>query len=216
MNRTKTLQLMMFVAALITSAGCGDEAPQSACEASCQRADSCPNLSAESDCVSACESLVEEAQKLGGTCPGAIDEVIACHTGLSCAELTNRVVGGFYNDECVAVEQAALRCEPGEAIVPSQSPDELPVDELTLACEATCSSIDSCPTTRAESNCVQICVSGYSDADNGTAACRSAIIDTLNCQAAMTCGEIDRRVRRLRMDDSCRSADEQAGAICFG
>ncbi len=210
MIRTKPLQIVFVAGALLTSVGCGDDAAGSACEERCARADSCPNLVADSDCVSICEDAVEQAQALGGTCPGAIDAVIACQTSLSCTELTARVVSSFYDDECVAVEQAAQRCVPGEPFTPDPS-----TDELTLACEAVCEAIDSCPTTRAEPNCLQICVDGYGAAENGTMACSGAIIDTLNCQAAMSCEEIENRVRGLSAADRCRGADDRAAAACL-
>lgn len=216
MSRNETLQFVLCAVAILTSVGCGDAAAGSACEERCQRADSCPNLVADSDCVSVCEEVVEQAQALGGTCPGAIDDVVACHTGLSCSELTARVTSSFYDDECVALEQAAQRCQPGDPVDTGSSPDPEPVDELTLACDAACTAIDACPTTRAEVDCLQICVDGYGAAGNGSAACRAAIIDTVNCQAGMTCQEIENRVRGLSSYDTCRAADDRAAALCVG
>ena len=60
------------------------------CARLCERADSCQNVEAQDNCVSVCEEAVEAASSLGGTCPGAVDEMIACQTQLSCGELLAR------------------------------------------------------------------------------------------------------------------------------
>jgi hypothetical protein len=212
MTRKKTVRLAIYLGTLLAAVGCGDASPDavaSQCEQVCQHADSCANLYAESDCVSTCELALEEADSLGGTCPGALDKVIACQTRLTCSELTSRAVGGYYNDDCVAVEQAATGCVPGDPVEP-----EAPADELTLACESACRAIDDCPRTAAEYDCVDICVTGYGSADNGDEACSGAIVDTLTCQAAMSCTEIENRVLGRTSYDSCRDADQTAVTIC--
>jgi hypothetical protein len=213
MIQNHTLTTVLALGALVGAAGCGDASASDSvggkCAQMCQHGDSCPYLYAERDCVSECETAVEEAALLGGTCPGAIDEVIACHTQLTCDELTRRATGGFYNDECVMREQAAAQCIPGDAVEPDPN-----ADELTLACEAVCNAIDDCPRTLAEPDCLEVCVSGYRRADNGMASCTAAIVDTLNCQAAMSCSEIENRVRGGAPNDSCLEADRTAEASC--
>ncbi|MBW2403185.1 MAG: hypothetical protein JRF42_05110 [Deltaproteobacteria bacterium] len=212
MIRNNTVRFVVCLGALFAAVGCGDassDAIGSKCEQMCQHGDSCPNLYAESDCVSTCVRAVEEADLLGGTCPDAIDNVVGCHTALTCDELTRRAVGSYYDDACVAVEQAATRCVPGDPVEP-----EPPADELTFACEAVCTAIDDCPTTFAEPDCVEICVNGYRSAENGSEACTGAIVDTLTCQAAMTCSEIENRVLGRTTDDSCRDADRRAEELC--
>lgn len=209
------VRMTLCALALLSSIGCGDSSPASSCEALCQRADSCPNLYAEKDCVSVCEESVKQAQALGGTCPGAIDDVIACQTGLSCSELSVRAVSSFYDDECVAVEQAAVKCEPGDPVGSDPSANQPPDDELALACSGLCDALDACPRTRAESNCLQICVEGYRSAQNGSEACSTAVVDTLNCQSAMSCEEIENRVLGRSVDDACRASDQRAISACL-
>lgn len=216
MIRKNTIRFVVCLCASLAAAGCGDpssddfgsssNAIRSECEQMCQHGDSCPNLYAESDCVSVCEEAVEDAELLGGTCPSALDEVIACHTRLSCDELTRRAVGSYYNDDCVAKEEAAKRCEPGDPSPPN--------DELALACEALCNAIDDCPSTFAERDCAEICVEGFDRVDNSLADCSNAIIDTLTCQAGMSCAEIEARVLGRGTADSCDGADSRAEAIC--
>lgn len=212
MIRIHTIRFVVCLGALFAAVGCGDASSGeigSKCEQMCQHGDSCPNLYAESDCVSTCELAAEEADLLGGTCPRAMDEMIECHTRLTCDELTSRAIGSYYNDDCVAKEQAAKRCIPGDSVEP-----ETPADELTLACDAVCNAIDDCPSTLAEPDCVEICINGYRSAENGAAACSGAIVDTLTCQAAMTCAEIGNRVLGNLTDDSCREADRTAESLC--
>jgi hypothetical protein len=175
----------------------------------CQHGDSCPYIYAEADCVSECEAGVEEAKLLGGTCPEAIDELIDCHTRLTCEELTRRATGGYYNDDCVAKEQAVQQCIPGES-----TSSEVVEDELSLACAAICGAIDDCPTTFAEPNCVDVCLTGYRRAKNGSPSCTDAVIETINCQAAMNCEEIENRVLNRSSDDSCRDTDRLAEGAC--
>jgi hypothetical protein len=185
----------------------------------CAKADSCPNLYAESDCVSSCEVVVAEAAELGGTCPRAVDNMIACHKALSCTDLTQRAISNYHVDECTPTEQSVRSCEAGDPVAPgdggNQEDPELPPDELALACDALCQAIDSCPTTRAESDCLEVCVTSYGSVENGSSVCRGALIDTLNCQAAMTCGEIENRVRGYDAFDSCREADDHAAEVCL-
>jgi hypothetical protein len=87
-------------------------------------------------------------------------------------------------------------------------------DELSLACEAVCGAIDDCARTEAASNCVQVCIADYGRAKNGASECGNAIVDTLTCQAAMSCTEIENRVLERQTDDSCRDADRRLERVC--
>ena len=215
MNCTQIALVPLCLIALAGAvAGCGDASADggsaSKCEQMCQHGDSCPNLYAPSDCAAECEAAVAEAKTRGGSCPGTLDAVIACHTQLSCGELQTRALSRFYDDECVAKERAAALCIPGEPIG-----DEPEDDELTLACAAVCDAVNDCPRAQAEPTCVDICVADWRRAQNGAESCNGAIIDSLSCQAAMSCAEIENRILGRDYNDSCRVADNAAQNICF-
>ena len=211
MNCTQIALVPLCLIALAGAvAGCGDASADggsaSKCEQMCQHGDSCPNLYAPSDCVSSCEAAVADAELLGGTCPGALDVAIRCQLNLTCNELMTRATRNSYNDQCVARELAAVQCIPAGP--------EPASDELLLACEAVCGAIDDCSRTEATSTCVQVCVADYGRAENGASDCSDAIVDTLTCQAAMTCTEIENRVLGRHADDSCRDADRGLETAC--
>jgi len=205
-----TIRLVLCLAAFLAAVGCGDASPDGAigskCQQMCQHGDKCPNLYAPSDCVSTCEAAVADAELLGGTCPGALEVAIGCQLNLSCDELMRRAISSSYTDQCVAREQAVLQCIPGDP--------EPAGEELSLACEAVCHAVDDCPRTEATANCVQVCVADYGRAEDGAADCSGAIVNTLTCQAAMTCAEIENRVLGRPSDDSCRNADRSMQSTC--
>lgn len=219
MIRTNTIGFVVCLGAILVAIGCGDASSDgtigSKCEQMCQHGDSCPNLYAENDCVSSCEAAVKEAALLGGTCPSTIDEVLACQMRLTCDELTRRAVGGYYNDDCVAKDEAATQCVSGDPVEPGASDQPGSTDELALACEAVCDAVDHCPSLFAEPDCVQICVDGFRAAENGSDSCAEAIVNTVTCQAAMTCEELSNRVNGRGIHDSCREADRFAEQRCF-
>jgi len=210
MIRNHSIRFVLCLGACFAATGCGDASPDggigSKCQQMCQHGDDCPNLYAPSDCVSNCEAAVADAELVGGTCPGALDVAIGCQLNLSCEELMRRAISSSYDDQCVAKEQAVLQCTPGEP--------EPASDELSLACEAVCAAIDDCPRTDANSNCIEVCVADYGRAENGSADCSRAIVNTLTCQAAMTCTEIENRVLGRATDDACRNADRTLRSTC--
>jgi hypothetical protein len=215
-NNNNIVRALICVGVLTAGIGCGDDAGGTPCEQACARIDSCPNVRSEDSCVETCEDVVAQSAALGGSCPGAVDEVIACHMALSCTDITQRAISSYHVDECTPKEQSADNCEPGDPVDPNDGRNpEPPADELALACGALCDAVDLCPTTYAESGCLDACVATFGSVGNGTAACRGAIIDTLDCQSAMTCSEIENRVLGYELSDSCRAADNRAAAICI-
>jgi hypothetical protein len=214
MTRNTILRLAISLGALLIAAGCGDASTDggigSKCEQMCQRADDCPNVYAESDCVSVCEKTVEAAAQLGGTCPQAVDAVVDCTIQLSCDELFTRALGGYYNDECVAKERAANQCVPGDPVEQPNSDDE-----LLLACQAICDAGDDCPGLVPDADCVQGCYDGFGAFEDGTAACHEALVTAVNCQAALSCTELSNRVNQRGFDDSCTETDRIAEQLCL-
>jgi len=214
MTRNTIVGLAISLGALSTAAGCGDASADGSfvtkCEQMCRRADDCPNVYAQSDCVSVCKAAVEQAALLGGTCPGAVDELVECNMQLSCDELFTRALGGYYNDECVAKERAANQCAPGD---PVEQPGS--EDELRLACQAICDAGDDCPTLASDRDCLQGCYDGFSAFEDGTAACHEAVVSAVNCQAALSCTELSNRVNQRGFNDSCTETDSIAEQRCF-
>ena len=120
---------------------------------------------------------------------------------MTCSEIEDRVFGRMKDDSCRDADRnAEAPCSP---------------DLLSLPCEAVCTSIDDCPTIVGDPDCAENCVDGFRSAENGSEACTGAIVDTLTCQAAMTCSEIENRVHGRTTDDSCRDADSKAAGLCL-
>jgi hypothetical protein len=218
MTRYTTPILAICLSALIT-AGCGDASASDSvggkCARMCERADGCQNVEADDDCVSVCEEAVAAAASLGGTCPGSLDDFIACHTQLSCGELFARALGGYYDDECVATQQALDRCTPGAPGDPDPRDQQPGTDELELACEAFCETGDECPNLVPDADCVQGCYEGFGQFLDGTSECSEALINAVNCQAALSCGELGARVNGSNGFDSCRDSDRLAESLCL-
>jgi hypothetical protein len=216
MIRDNFVGSLICVGVLVGGVGCGDADPAdgayaNVCEAACGAADECPNLYYESDCVAECENAKAQAEVIGGTCPAAMEAQIACHAGLSCQDLFGRATSSSPSDECVQADAEVQNCV---ADVDPTDQGDRPADELTLACDGLCNAIDACPTTYAEPSCLQECLAAFGSAQNGSATCSSAVIDAVNCQAGMSCSEIENRVRGVSAFDSCRSVDNEAVAIC--
>ena len=219
MTANNTLLLTLCIGVLTSVAGCGDASASDSvggkCARMCERADGCQRVEADDDCVSVCEEAVEAADSLGGTCPGALDDFITCHTQLSCGELYARALGGYYNDECV-VRQAALdRCTPGAPVDPGPSDEQPSTDELELACEAFCETGDECPNLIPDADCVEACYDGFGQFLNGTVECSNALINAVNCQAALSCSDLGNRVNGRAALDGCTDSDSAAERLCF-
>ena len=96
-NDRNIFGLVIVLGGFALAAGCGDAGAsddkvgaESPCEASCAHADACPNLYAETDCVSECELTRERAAALGGTCAYALEDFVECYSTLSCEDIGAR------------------------------------------------------------------------------------------------------------------------------
>jgi len=212
MIRNTLISMTMVWALAFAASGCGDAsaAVGSKCAQMCQHWEDCPGLTWAVDCVSICEELVEDAEVLGGTCPGLLEAELDCMTQLSCGEVYLRNTGGFYTDECVAKEAARMQCEPGDP-VPAEDVNE----EFSLACEAFCNAADDCPTLEADADCREECVATMSGFENGTELCTESLLNDITCQAALTCSALSNRVNGRFVRDACTEADSVAEAACF-
>lgn len=218
MTRNPIVPTLFCLLVALAAAGCGDasadETFASQCQRMCAHGDACPNLVAQPDCVANCEEAVADAAALGGTCPGLLDEVISCQQRLSCSELTDRARGGFYDDQCVVRDEALRQCVPGDR-VPSDDGTPDGVGELALACQAACDAFDACPRTRAEVNCLEICIDGFGGLQNGEEDCTDALVDSLNCQAGLTCAELEDRAVGRGLEDGCTDVDRWTARLCI-
>lgn len=218
MTRNPIVPTALCLLVALVAAGCGDasadETSASQCQRLCEYADSCPRVFAVDDCVSNCEDAVEEAAALGGTCPGSLDDFISCQQQLSCSDLADRARGGFYDDACVPREEALRECVPGDApSLGGGNPDE--VGELALACQSLCDAYDDCPTIVPEPDCLSICVDGLLEPQNGEAVCADAVVDMVNCRAAMSCRELDSFARDPDIEDRCTDSVRRAARLCI-
>lgn len=216
MTRNTLMTLVFTGSFAFATTGCGDASENlvSKCQQMCQHWEDCPGLTWAVDCVSICEEAVEDAEVLGGTCPALLEAEITCKAQLTCGEVYLRNTGGFYSDECVAPEAATRQCEPGEPAPTEEFNDEFD-DELLLACQAYCDRGDECPNLVPDADCVQGCYEGFSSFEDGTLVCRDALIDAVNCTAALSCAELSDRVNRRSQVDSCTNPIRTAEALCL-
>lgn len=204
-----------LLGAFALALGCGDSsgvggAATSLCEAMCAHGDACPNLYAEADCVSVCEQAMAVADDLGGTCPAALDNVVSCHAKLSCDDLTARTFNSSHIDECTSLEQAANRCEPGPVVDPTDNSNP---DQIYLSCGGFCESATNCGIVF-ESDCLTACVDAFEPAQAQSSACAQTFVDSFDCYASMTCGELVDRVNDVSRVDSCTAVDNDAARVC--
>lgn len=219
MTANNTLLLTLCIGVLTSAAGCGDASASDSvggqCARMCERADGCQNVEADDDCIAVCEEAVVAADSLGGTCPGALDDFIACHTKLSCGELYARALGGYYNDECVAKQQSLDRCTPGAPAERDPSEEQPTTDGLELACEAFCETGEECPNLVPDDDCVQGCYDAFAEFLDGTSECSEALVDAVECQASLSCADLGERINGGNGFDACLDTDRLAESLCL-
>jgi hypothetical protein len=218
-NDRNPFGLVIVLGSFALAAGCGDAAAsddkvgaESPCEASCAHADACPNLYAETDCVSECELTRERAAALGGTCAYALEDFVECYSTLSCEDIGARTRDPNSIDACSSAQQAAVECEPWQVDEASE-PVEPDMDEIRLACETFCESLAAC-SLETETDCESVCVMSYAPYQAQSPACAGTFVDAFSCYSNMECSELVNRVNETRRVDSCTAIDDHTINVC--
>ena len=212
-------RLLFAIAVAVAAAGCGDNGiPGSTelglCEAMCENGDACPSLYAEADCVSDCQRALDDAAELGGTCTGAMEDLVVCSANLSCSDLTARTLNPNHIDECSSFERELSRCVPDLPGKPSPSHAQEPAtSEVELACQSFCESAGACG-VRFNGDCVEACVGGFDAYVAVSTQCAQSYVDSFDCYSNMVCAEITDRVDERGGRDTCTSVDDYTIRVC--
>lgn len=188
MNTTSSALLVAVLGVSSLGAGCaqdGDttaEAQAGSCEAFCQRADECPNVTPTTDCIGDCEGYKDDGDVVGKGCPQAIEDGYACLTTASCEDLQLSAETGR-TEECVYEAYQTRICDLVDSL------DE----PIVTACDATCGTLEGCPNLSVADGCRRACIEEHIATMEQSEACGAAALAVFECLPSLSCSELEAR-----------------------
>ena len=222
MNTTKAmLSLLTILCAAAFAAGCAEPSSDDSgggndsgggggadsrtegalCESYCDRADECENVNRLPTCIDDCEATRSNAGAIGGGCPRAVDEGVACLTIASCDDLERSASTGR-TAECVYEAYQTRICDIVDTLD----------DPIITACDATCMQAEECSQLFAEPECRRTCIENFNVYDGTSEACQSAALDGFECIAGLSCENLDNLINDR--PHGCESRDQAIFNAC--